>query len=83
MRILIDDLGDWGDATLVSEYDPCGPSIRINARALARLCKNDPPARAMLIERAIAHELYHHREAIGQIARIPDRASREAAARTA
>lgn len=83
MRILIDDLGDWGDATLVSEYDPAGPAIRINARALARLCGNDPQARAALIERAIAHELYHHREAIGEVACLPDRAAREAAARNA
>ena len=32
------------------------------------------------IDHAIAHELYHHREAIGEVARIADRAARERAA---
>jgi hypothetical protein len=32
------------------------------------------------VELAIAHELYHHREAIGEIPRIAERAAREAAA---
>ncbi len=32
------------------------------------------------IDRAIAHELYHHREAIGEIPRLADRTAREAAA---
>ena len=32
------------------------------------------------IDRAVAHELYHHREAIGEIPRIQNRAAREAAA---
>lgn len=71
------DLGDWGTATLVAEYDPDGPAIRINERALptASSC-----AVREHIDRAIAHELYHHREAIGEIPRIAARAEREAAA---
>ena len=34
VAIELADLGDWGTATLVAEYDPAGPVIRINARAL-------------------------------------------------
>jgi hypothetical protein len=65
------DLGDWGSATLVAEYDPDGPTIRLNARL-----RLDDAERM----RAIAHELYHHREALGQIPRLRDRAARERAA---
>ena len=32
------------------------------------------------IDHAIAHELYHHREAIGDVGRIADRTARERAA---
>ena len=34
VAIELADLGDWGDAALVSEYDPDGPVIRINTRAI-------------------------------------------------
>jgi len=78
------DLGDWGASTLVSEYDPLGPVIRINQRAIERyraacgeLSSCDVRG---FIDLAIAHELYHHAEATGEIARIPDRAERERAA---
>jgi hypothetical protein len=70
VRIELADLGDWAPVTLVAEYDPDGPVIRVNERA---------PLSAA-IEHAIAHELYHHREAIGEIARIAGRAQRERAA---
>jgi hypothetical protein len=66
------DLGDWGAATLVAEYDP-----RVNARVFDR--PNAGVANGAL-EHAIAHELYHHREAIGEIARLPERRARERAA---
>ena len=71
------DIGAWGAATLVSEYDPAGPVIRINTRALpvGRSC-----AVRVHVDRAIVHELYHHREAIGEIGRLADRAARERAA---
>lgn len=69
VRIELADLGDWASVTLVAEYDPDGPVIRVNERA--------PNA---AIDHAIAHELYHHREAIGEVARIADRARRERAA---
>ncbi|HEY0394522.1 MAG TPA: hypothetical protein VGD01_08490 [Candidatus Elarobacter sp.] len=70
VRIELADLGDWGTANLVAEYDPDGPVIRVNARR---------PAGPWL-NRAIAHELYHHREAIGETARIANHRAREAAA---
>ena len=71
VRMEFANLGDWGSVTLVAEYDPDGPVIRVNERALPR---------SAAIEHAIAHELYHHREAIGEIARIAGRAQRERAA---
>ena len=78
------DLGDWGAATLVSEYDPRGPAIRINERAIERYraaCGTLSSCDVReLIDFAIAHELYHHREATGEIAVERDRGAREAAA---
>jgi hypothetical protein len=70
VRVELADLGDWAAVTLLAEYDPDGPVIRVNERALPDCA----------IDRAIAHELYHHREAIGEVARIADRAARERAA---
>jgi hypothetical protein len=69
VRVCFADLGDWGDAELRAEYDPGVPEIRINRHLSADL-----------VEFAILHELYHHREAIGEIALQRDRAMREAAA---
>jgi hypothetical protein len=71
VRVELADLGDWAAVTLVAEYDPDGPVIRVNERPL-------PPRAA--VDHAIAHELYHHREAIGEVARTADRAARERAA---
>lgn len=70
MRIERADLGDWGSVTLRAEYDPDGPVIRLNVRCVT------PAGEA----EAVAHELYHHREAIGEIPRLASRAAREAAA---
>ncbi len=69
VRVSVADLGDWGDAELRAEYDPGVPEIRVNRRLSADL-----------VEFAILHELYHHREAIGEIVVQRDRAVREAAA---
>jgi len=70
VRVELDDLGDWGSVRLIAEYDPEGPTIRVDRRRRA----------GITIERAIAHELYHHREAIGEVPRLRDRAERERAA---
>lgn len=71
------DLGDWGVDELRSEYDPEGPVIRINKRIIENL----PIAEiGDFIAFAVAHELYHHREHLGEVARLLDRASRETAA---
>ena len=65
IAIELADLGDWGDAALVSEYDPDGPVIRINARAIPAGSSCEVREH---IDRAVAHELYHHREALGEVA---------------
>jgi hypothetical protein len=77
VRVELADLGDWASAKLVAEYDPDGPVIRINENALPHGSSCDVRD---AVDRAVAHELYHHREAIGEVARIPDRAARERAA---
>jgi hypothetical protein len=69
VRIECCDLGDWGSVRLIAEYDPHGPAIRLNRRFSGAAD-----------DLTIAHELYHHREAIGEIVRLPDRAARERAA---
>lgn len=71
------DLGDWGHAELRSEYDPDGPAIRINGRVIATL---EISGRDDFIAHCIFHELYHHREAIGEVRRQHSRRAREAAA---
>lgn len=81
VHVALDDLGDWGAATLIAEYDPDGPSIRINVQALERLCGFDVAARSRLIEEAVGHELYHHREALGEAERDTSHAARERKAR--
>lgn len=77
IAIELADLGSWGDATLVSEYDPAGPVIRINTRAIPSGSSCEVRAH---IDRAVTHELYHHGEATGTIARIAGRKARERAA---
>ena len=77
IAIELADLGTWGEATLVSEYDPAGPVIRINTRAIP--CGSSCDVREH-IDRAVLHELYHHEEARGTIVRLTDRKARERAA---
>ena len=71
------DLGDWGPAELRSEYDPRGPEIRLNARVAERLSSHEL---GEFVTIAIAHELYHHRERIGEVTPSCDRSDRERAA---
>jgi hypothetical protein len=71
------DLGDWGVDELRSEYDPKVPAIRINIRIAETLCGDEL---SDFITRSIGHELYHHREAIGEIPALPERRDREIAA---
>lgn len=85
VRIELDDLGSWTPAMLVSEYDPDGPVIRVNRRAIERLHATFGEQTSScdvrtLIDVAIAHELYHHREHLGEVDRLPTHAEREAAA---
>jgi len=71
------DLGDWGLDELRSEYDPTVPEIRLNVRIAEQLDSDELGEFVMM---AIGHELYHHRERIGEIVVIPDRVAREHAA---
>jgi hypothetical protein len=71
------ELGDWGDCELLSEYDPAGPEIRINAKVAAKLSGGELER---FVSLAAGHELYHHRERIGEVAPLRDRAARESAA---
>jgi hypothetical protein len=58
--VVVCDLGAWGAASLLSEYDPGDDAIRVNARAVERV-------RAMLgalaaeqfVACAVAHERFH------------------------
>jgi len=62
---------------LYAEYDPAGPLVRVNARVLPA-----GPAAGIraAVDRAVAHELYHHDEARGAVPRLATRAAREGAA---
>ncbi len=71
------DLGDWGRDELRSEYDPVLAEIRLNIRVAASL----PVERlGEFVALAVGHELYHHRERIGEVTVIVDRHARESAA---
>ncbi|HYL27401.1 MAG TPA: hypothetical protein VEW74_06160 [Candidatus Nitrosotalea sp.] len=71
------DLGDWGRDELRSEYDPEVPEIRLNLRVA---CALSIAELGEFIELAVGHELYHHRERIGEVAVERDRRARESAA---
>ncbi len=71
------DLGDWGRAELRSEYDAAIPEIRLNVRVAAALTIAEL---GEFVTLAVGHELYHHRERIGEIAVLAPRRAREAAA---
>jgi hypothetical protein len=71
------ELGDWGLDQLRSEYDPSVPEIRLNVRYAAAL-----PIEKLgeFVALAVGHELYHHRERIGETPTLPNRRARETAA---
>lgn len=71
------DLGDWGESELRSEYDPAVPEIRLNLRVAGALT---PAELGEFVAMAVGHELYHHRESIGEVPRVGNRQARESAA---
>jgi hypothetical protein len=71
------ELGDWGSAELRSEYDPAIPEIRINLAAATALSAREL---GEFVALAVGHELYHHRERIGEIPWLRERRARESAA---
>jgi hypothetical protein len=78
LRVELAELGQWSSATLISEYDRAGRTIRINADAVRRVREalGDAGADA-LVAAAVGHELYHHEVAEGRLAAAADRASDE------
>ena len=72
--VLFADLGDWGKAELRSEYDPRIPAIRINARVALHFTDE---ALREFVTLAVGHELYHHRERIGETPNVADARERE------
>jgi len=77
VEVHLADLGDWGTSELRSEYDPDGPVIRINLRVAENVSRE---SLAEFVTLCVGHELYHHRERIGEVARLGDRIARESAA---
>ncbi len=71
------DLGAWGVDELRSEYDAAARAIRLNARVAETLHVDEL---GEFVALAVGHELYHHREAIGEVPMLPDRRAREFAA---
>jgi hypothetical protein len=71
------DLGDWGLDELRSEYDPQVPEIRLNVRIAEALGVEEL---GEFVALAVGHELYHHREHLGEVTVIADRPARERAA---
>lgn len=71
------DLGDWENDELRAEYDPAVPEIRLNLRVAEALSAAEL---GTFVALAVGHELYHHRERIGEIAVAADRRARERSA---
>jgi hypothetical protein len=84
LRIESSDLGDWSTFGLIAEYDGPQRTIRINIRAIDAYRQSCGALSSCdvrtFIDFAVAHELYHHCEAAGEVARLASRAEREAAA---
>lgn len=60
MTVEIADLGTWGGASLLAEYDPCDDTIRVDARAVEtiRMLRGEAEAQRFITV-AIAHERFH------------------------
>jgi hypothetical protein len=71
------EFGDWSNGELRAEYDPTVPEIRINQRIAASLSAKE---RERFVQSAVAHELYHHRERLGEVPVLQHRDERERAA---
>ncbi|MBV8725255.1 MAG: hypothetical protein JO351_02150 [Candidatus Eremiobacteraeota bacterium] len=77
LRVVFADLGDWAACELLAEYDARNREIRVNRRVAGSLRGTEL---RRFVDLAVAHELYHHREAIGEVRRLEKRSEREAAA---
>ena len=77
LKVLVDDLGDWSNSQLRSEFDPSENAIRINARLVRTMDDEDANA---FVARAIAHEIYHYLEYSGCVRSDAKRSNSEAKA---
>jgi hypothetical protein len=60
VSVVIEDLGDWHPASLLSECDRTTKTIRINSRVIDRLSlKYGDDTVQWFIACAVAHEMYH------------------------
>ncbi len=60
MTVVVCDLGDWGAASLLSEYDARDDAIRVNVRAVERVRASlGDDAAGSFIACAVAHERFH------------------------
>lgn len=75
VRVEAADLGAWGG--VLAEYDARARTIRVSAGHLRSLA---PRARRRWLMHAVAHELYHHLERIGEAPQRESYARRERAA---
>ncbi len=84
LAVELADLGTWNSTSLVAEYDARAGVIRINERALAEYRRVagtlDSCQVRCFIDVAVAHELYHYREATGEVTTFRTRREREEAA---
>jgi hypothetical protein len=60
VTIAVCDLGDWGAASLLAEYDAAQDAIRVSARAVERVRSVlGDRAAERFVACAVAHELFH------------------------
>jgi len=62
LRVRFGDLGEWGSAALLSEYDPETRTITVNACVMRRLyASRGAHFAARFASCAVLHELHHYR----------------------
>ncbi len=60
MTVVFDDLGRWGQARLLAEYDPEADAIRIDLRAVERVRESlGEHAARSFVAYALEHERFH------------------------
>jgi len=75
LNVEVTDIGAWGRATLVAEYDPECNTIRVNARAVehVRAALGDAETERF-VAYAVAHERFHYEHPLASEAAAHDHA---------